>query len=66
MRAFKLLFSVILAFPFSSVVSGHAVSALGDQDWRTLAVPDSEPECNTPPAFFRFLKANRRKALASG
>jgi hypothetical protein len=67
MRAFKLLFfSAVLAFPFSSVVSGHAVSASGDQDWRTLAVPDFGTRVQYPAGIFSVPEGKPEKALASG
>jgi hypothetical protein len=63
MRAFKLLFSVILAFPFSSVVSGHAVSASGDQDWRTLAVPDFGTRVQYPAGIFSVPEGKPEKGI---
>jgi hypothetical protein len=61
MKPFKLLFFASLAIPFSSVICGHAVSAPGDQDWRTLAVPDFGARVQYPAGFLPLLTGNRRK-----
>jgi hypothetical protein len=51
-KIFKSLFcAAVAAVPLSYVTFVHAVSALGDQEWRTLAVPVSEHGCSTGGHF---------------
>jgi hypothetical protein len=65
-KIFKSLFcAAVAAVPLSYVTFVHAVSALGDQEWRTLAVPDFGTRVQYRRAFSRTLTATRRRALAS-
>ena len=53
MKAFKLIFcAAIAAVPLSSAICGHAVSATGEQGWRTLAVPDFGTRVQYPASIF--------------
>jgi hypothetical protein len=63
MKPFKLLFSAALAIPFSSVICGHAVSAPGDQDWRTLAVPDFGTRVQYPAGIFTVADGKPEKGV---
>jgi len=49
----KLLYSAaVAAVPLSCVIPGYAVSALGNPDWRTLAVPDFGTQVQYPAGIF--------------
>jgi hypothetical protein len=52
-KIFKSLFCAgVAAVPLSYVTCGHAVSGLGDQDWRTLAVADFGTRVQYPAGIF--------------
>jgi hypothetical protein len=53
MMTFKLIFSAAMAvIALAIVLCGHAISAPGEQDWRTLAVPDFGTQVQYPAGIF--------------
>jgi hypothetical protein len=53
MMTFKLIFSAAMAvIALAIVLCGHAISAPGEQDWRTLAVPDFGTQVQCPAGIF--------------
>jgi hypothetical protein len=63
MKRFKLLFFVAVAVPLSSVICGYAVSALADQNWRTLAVPDFGTRVQYPAGIFSVAEGKPEKGI---
>ena len=64
MKAFRLIFSaVIAAVPLSSAICRHAISATGEQDWRTLAVPDFGTRVQYPASIFSVPEGKPEKGI---
>ena len=62
--ALKLVFSaVIAAVPIFAAMYGQAVSALGDEDWRTLEVADFGTRVQYPAGIFSVPDGKPEKGL---